>query len=322
VRVARRILTRDTGAAADCAIYGIATVGQILAPIARYPRLYHRIFWRARKWLGRAVCAGNPWCVVALGEDAAMKICVGDPYWSGLLAKSFQYEPEFLRVLSAFDDLDFTFIDCGANFGYWSILVSSTLFRSRPTLAIEAARNTYTSLVDNCAINGCRFACLHAAVSKSSGEIVCIDTSQGHSNSHVIRDLGLSQDAGASVCTVTLADAIRNQFGHIPERLVVKLDVEGEEINVFTNAKELVARDTLFFYEDHGMDPSCKVTRFVLEDLGMNVYFCHPDGRVVRIPTVASAAHVKKWRANGYNFFACKRAEQFDMRLTELVNRK
>ena len=63
--------------------------------------------------------------VVLLNEDSQFAFDLGDPYWARLLARGFVYEPEVERVLRAFADAPYTFVDAGANLGYWSILVSS-----------------------------------------------------------------------------------------------------------------------------------------------------------------------------------------------------
>jgi FkbM family methyltransferase len=253
-----------------------------------------------------------------LEPDAAISLAIDDIYWNALLASSFEYEPEFSIILRQIKHLDFVFFDCGANFGYWSILLSSRTFGSRTTLAIEAAPATYATLEANCALNHRRFTCLHAAIWRATGETVSIETSIGHSAAYIAQDASLLRESSL-VSTLTLDDVARRYFDEIPKASVVKLDVEGAEIDAMLGARELAARDVLFFYEDHGADLTCKVTRFVLEQRHMNVYFCRGDGRLIEIPSVDMAARVKKQRSLGYNFFACNRGGAFDAALAELV---
>lgn len=317
--IVRPIVSRNTSPLAYVVGYGIGIAGKFLAPIAGTPRIYHWIFWQIRKLMATLVDKQNFWCSVALRQDAIMRILIGDPYWNAILADSYEYEPEIHRILEAISHIEFTFVDCGANFGYWSILVSSSSFESRPTLAIEASPTTYTALTTNCALNHNRFACLHAAVSRTTGEIVSIDASGMHSGAHITRNSPTSAEVDHRVATITLDDAVKSHFGAAPERLVVKLDVEGEEINAMLGARELLGQDVLFVYEDHGADPTCKVTRFVLENLGMKVYFYRSDGSVIEIRTVAAAAELKTNRFHGYNFFACHRGKEFDAILSNMA---
>ena len=66
--------------------------------------------------------------VVTLGDDARFAFPFGDGYWSLLLDRSFVYEREIKRFLRSVADVDYGFIDGGANFGFWSVLASSWPF--------------------------------------------------------------------------------------------------------------------------------------------------------------------------------------------------
>src|SRR3954462_6839291 len=133
------------------ALMTIAVSGNVLAPIG------HRGFWRVCKQVARIVRRPNAACDVKIGPDAWMTIYLDDPYWSRLVCKTYEYEEDFPRALNRWMDLDYAFIDCGANFGYWSILLSSTTMGSRPVLAIEPSLSTYRTLRANCSLNGERF---------------------------------------------------------------------------------------------------------------------------------------------------------------------
>jgi hypothetical protein len=47
-----------------------------------------------------------------------------DYYWNRLLDPAWQYEPEIHSFLQAIRGLPHTFVDLGANFGYWSTRVA------------------------------------------------------------------------------------------------------------------------------------------------------------------------------------------------------
>ena len=70
--------------------------------------------------------------VVLLNADASFAFPFGDGYWSLLLDRSFVYEGEIERFLLSIADFDYCFVDGGANFGFWSVLVSSRAFGSHP----------------------------------------------------------------------------------------------------------------------------------------------------------------------------------------------
>ena len=100
-------------------------------------------------------------------------------------------------------------------------------------------------------------------------------------------------------------DVVQSFFHTDSKHIIIKLDVEGEEINALKGAKNLLEKDVLLYYEDHGMDRECKVTRYVLEELGMCVFFCQSDGSFIQITRAEEAEKVKAKRSVGYNFFSC-----------------
>src|SRR5665647_2647474 len=61
---------------------------------------------------------------IKLNSDAVFEFPYGDGYWSKLLNRSFSYEDELELLFRDSVSVDYTLIDCGANFGYWSVLIS------------------------------------------------------------------------------------------------------------------------------------------------------------------------------------------------------
>ena len=74
---------------------------------------------------------------VRLNPDAVFEFPYGDGYWSKLLNRTFSYEDELELLFADSADIDYTLLDCGANYGYWSVLVSSKPFGSHKAIAIE-----------------------------------------------------------------------------------------------------------------------------------------------------------------------------------------
>src|SRR5690606_6932134 len=91
---------------------------------------------------------------VALAPDASFEMPYGDAYWSILLSRGAKYEADVEVALLALADVDFAFVDCGANYGYWSVLVTSARFGGHSAVAIEAAPDTFAWLARNAAANG------------------------------------------------------------------------------------------------------------------------------------------------------------------------
>jgi len=241
--------------------------------------------------------------VLDLGEDSQITITLDDPYWLRLVARAYIYEPEIARVLCRFRQLPFTFVDCGANIGYWSILASSTEYGAHPTIAIEGSARTCKALAENCSLNDGRFRVLHAAVSETSGRVAWFKTGD--------------DPEGASLYDVTGPVALREEVETIAlddlgvrGMALIKLDVEGAEVEAIRGARRLLGGDTLICYEDHGADATCAPTEIVLE-LGLSVFWILPNGRIRPIQNLHAVKKVKTRQSYGYNFIACQPSSMF-----------
>ena len=60
---------------------------------------------------------------IKLNPDAVYEFPYGDGYWSKLLNRNYSYENELELLFQDSADVDYTLLDCGANYGYWSVLV-------------------------------------------------------------------------------------------------------------------------------------------------------------------------------------------------------
>jgi FkbM family methyltransferase len=301
----RQLESLNGGLPARLGVNLIAMAGVLTAP------LHHRLYWRFCNGLSRSLpslARGDG--VVVLTADSRMKIFLADPYWAQLIAASYSYEADFHRILRQIAPLEYTFIDCGANFGYWSILVSGAALGSHPTLAIEASGQVCQVLRENCSLNGNRFTVVHTAISDTNGVPVRLEAPNGHAGGR-IRAGEPPDTTSPVVLTSTLDDVVRKHFPAWPRRLLVKLDVEGQEINAFRGAAELLKAEVLFYYEDHGNDPGSEVTRFVLDELGLSVFYCPPAGPLKRIDSASAATKMKIRKKCGYNFLACSDDSEF-----------
>src|SRR3981189_3059444 len=106
---------------------------------------------------------------IKLNSDATFEFPYGDGYWSKLLNRSFSYEDELELLFQDSNDVDYTLIDCGANFGYWSVLISSAPYGSHKAIAIEPSSQNFAKLKNNAEINGNRFEVMKCAIGSSRG---------------------------------------------------------------------------------------------------------------------------------------------------------
>jgi FkbM family methyltransferase len=243
--------------------------------------------------------------VMQLNEDARFSFPLGDGYWSLLLDRKFHYEPEIENFLLGIADVDYGFIDGGANFGLWSVLTSSKPYGSHKVVAIEASAANAARLAKNAALNGDRFVILHRAIGSTSGARVWL-TGHKHEALHVAAQADASGNGqGESVEMIALDSLLDQNLVTPQQRLIVKLDVEGMEIDAIKGSKRLLASEIVFIAEEHGSDRAHKVSRFILSDTPCRVYVLDPPaGRYVPLVDLSILDRIKTNTAVGYNVFA------------------
>ena len=224
----------------------------------------------------------------------------GDAYWGMLLDNSTGYSPEVENFLIRLRDVDYSFIDCGANYGYMSAIMTSDTYGNKPSIAIEADPGTFQVLKDNAAINDNRFEIMNRAIFSKSGEMVNM-CGEKHEARSILDDSGKMHDG--NVETLALDDVIDWVNAQGKDKVMLKLDVEGVEIDAMKGASQLLKKDLIVFYEDHASDKTHEVSRYFLETLGMRVFY--PDVNTCEeIRNLDDVNSVKTNPRIGYDFVA------------------
>ena len=237
-----------------------------------------------------------------LANDALFSFPLGDPYWTRLLDPRSIYEPEVQAFLLAVADVDYDFIDCGANFGYWSVLVSSKRFGNHRALAIEPSRGNYRRLCKNRRLNIDRFAALRRAVGHNDSRTGWLAGAK-HEGLRLVEPE--SDGIGEEVEVVSLDGLAERGFLKFERPLIVKLDVEGMEIDAIRGSTACLHHDVALICEDHSSDSTHRVSRCLLDELGWQIYLFQPtDGTFSQLTDIAMLARCKAASTGGYNVFA------------------
>ena len=252
--------------------------------------------------LVRSVFRGQNQVQVKLSGDSLFEYPYGDGYWGTLLYNKMAYSPEIEGYLKSFADIDYAFIDCGSNFGYMSVIVSSDEFGNKPAIAIEADPENYQKTVQNANLNGKRFDHCHNAVFNESGKKVTLFGAKHEAFS--LR--GESGDQSrAEVETLALNDLSGwlEQQGN--PKSILKLDVEGVEIDALKGAGKILENDCLVIYEEHGADINHEISRYLKNHLNMRLYFGGTDGKnLTEITSFEEITKLKTSKRVGYDLFA------------------
>ena len=136
--------------------------------------------------------------------------------------------------------VDYTLIDCGANYGYWSVLVSSAPYGSHKAIAIEPSSQNFTKLKNNAEINGNRFEVMKCAIGASRGTARLSGTK--HEAFSIAGDAG---DGGEDVPVIALDNLLDDGKVSPNGKYLIKLDVEGVEIEAIKGGARLLQGDSV-----------------------------------------------------------------------------
>jgi FkbM family methyltransferase len=236
---------------------------------------------------------------IKLNEDAVFEFPYGDGYWSKLLNRSYSYEDELEILFRDSAAVDYTLIDCGANYGYWSVLVSSAPFGSHKVIAIEPSSQNFPKLANNARVNSARFELMKCAIGAQPG------TARLSGTKHEAFSIaGHANNRGEDVPVMALDSLIDDGKVTANGKYLIKLDVEGVEIEAIKGGARLLATDSVVLCEEHGNDPDHTVSRYILEKTPLKLLVYDPRSR--RFETVTEPSILDRIKVSshvGYNVF-------------------
>jgi FkbM family methyltransferase len=235
---------------------------------------------------------------IKLNADATFEFPYGDGYWSKLLNRSFCYENELELLFRDSVDVDYTLLDCGANYGYWSVLISSAPYGSHKAIAIEPSSQNFAKLANNAAINGNRFEVMKCAIGAARG------TARLSGTKHEAFSIAGGADGGEDVPVVALDDLLADGKISSDGKYMIKLDVEGVEIEAIKGGARLLQGDSILLCEEHGNDPKHTVSRYILDQTPLQLIVHDP--RSNRLETVTELSILDRIKVSshvGYNVF-------------------
>ena len=237
---------------------------------------------------------------VRLNEDALFAFPYGDGYWTLLLDRNYRYEADIELFFKGIADVDYTLVDCGANFGYWSVLTTSKPFGAHRAIAIEPSSRNFAKLTHNARINGNRFKAMQRAIGDKPGIARLSGTKH-----EALSIAGDSGKGGEEVAVIALDSLIDENLITALGRYVIKLDVEGVEIQAMRGGERLLKSDCVLICEEHGNDPNHTISRHILANTHFKLFCYDPaTGHFEHLRDVSSLSRIKQNSNVGYNVLA------------------
>jgi FkbM family methyltransferase len=235
---------------------------------------------------------------IRLNPDATFAFPYGDGYWSKLLNRSFSYEDELDLLFQDSADIDYTLLDCGANYGYWSVLVSSAPYGSHKAIAVEPSSQNFAKLANNAKINGNRFDVMKCAIGASRG------TAHLSGTKHEAFSIAGDAAEGEDVPVIALDNLLDDGKIAADGKYLIKLDVEGVEIEAIKGGARLLQGDSVLLCEEHGNDRQHTVSRYILEQTPLKLIVYDPRSqRMEAVTELSILDRIKVSTHVGYNVF-------------------
>lgn len=250
---------------------------------------------------------------VRLNDDALFEFPFGDGYWTLLLDAQYAYEQDVDLFFRGIADADYLLIDCGANFGYWSVLASSKPYGSHRAIAIEPSSYNFDKLAGNAKLNRARVRCFQRAVGAEPGMMTL--PGRVHDEIMVTRQ----SIAEETVPVIALDNLIEDNIITALGRYVIKLDVAGDEVQAVIGGDRLLKSDCVLVYEERGDDAYHTVSRHILNNTALKLFCYDPTtGHFEHLRNVSALDRIKVATNAGYNVLATASAF-WEQRIRALV---
>uniref|UniRef100_Q07NM2 Methyltransferase FkbM family n=1 Tax=Rhodopseudomonas palustris (strain BisA53) TaxID=316055 RepID=Q07NM2_RHOP5 len=288
---------RATGILEGVNAWERAAAFALLAGIKVSSNFSYRGYNRCANLLRKALPERN--IEIRLNPDSVFSFPYGDGYWSKLLDPSFRYEQEIELLMRGCAEVDYLLIDGGANYGYWSILASSAPFGSHRVIAIEPSSRNLVQLKNNAHINGDRFTILKRALGAARGTAIL-----SGSKHEALSIVASAATGGEGVEVIPLDSLLDEGMVEPGGKYLIKLDVEGVEIEAIKGSKKLLEGDAMILCEEHGHDRNHTVSRFILTHTPLKLFVYDPaSGRYEAVDSLAILDRIKVATNVGYNVF-------------------
>ena len=154
-------------------------------------------------------------------------------------------------------------------------------------------------LKNNAEINGNRFEAMKCAIGAARG------TARLSGTKHEAFSIaGGAGDDGEEVPVIALDNLIDDGKVSAVGKFLIKLDVEGVEIEAIKGGVRLLQGDSVVLCEEHGNDPHHTVSRYILEQTPLKLIVYDPRSNLLETVTELSILdRIKVSTHVGYNVF-------------------
>jgi FkbM family methyltransferase len=188
------------------------------------------------------------------------------------------------------------------------VLISSRPYGSHKAIAIEPSTQNFAKLRKNAEINGGRFEAMKCAIGATRGTARLSGTKH-----EALSIAGGAADGGEDVPVIALDNLLDDGKVSPGGKYLIKLDVEGVEIEAIKGGTRLLQGDSVLLCEEHGNDPNHTVSRYILDQTPLKLIVYDPrSGRLEAVTELSILDRIKVSTHVGYNVFGTASAFWLD----------
>jgi FkbM family methyltransferase len=204
------------------------------------------------------------------------------------------------------------FIDLGANIGYWSCRCLS-MYKVKKLIVVEPNPEILVNLKRNLELNGFTGEVIEKALTKESNKTVELHVDQKNVAGGSLLSTN-RKEVVFNVQSVSLNDILKSTIDS-EELIVVKMDIEGSELEVLKSSSNLGRQNVIYIYEDHGSDMNSKTTSYLLNTELYHVWLLRDNAQPLFISGLSILNQAKVSRKVGYNLLAIPKSSHLSMEL-------
>lgn len=177
------------------------------------------------------------------------------------------------------------FVDGGANIGFYSVLAAGLVGNEGRVCSVEMIPNTAAQMKKNIALNGLRnVRVVEHAISDQAGQTVQARlTHDLLGQATICPETGANHPDAIEVTTQTLDNILKDE----PSIRLIKLDIEGVELEALKGAREVLRRTDALVVENWFGDPSLDA---YIREVGFEITYLDPQNFLATRKTEAMAA--------------------------------
>lgn len=215
-----------------------------------------------------------------------------DGFVGQVVAEAGMYEPHLTEAISACLGPGGTFLDVGANIGWFSLLAASLVGDTGQVVAVEADRDNSDLLLASLEANSySHVTVLTVAAGDRAGVMRLQQLGGSNAAAYRIDEPG---SAGDRLVTAVALDQLAGMFSRLD---VIKIDVEGSELLVLRGAGELVDRFRPVIFMEYSPGMLLRFSESSTDDLqkwvdvhGYAASLLTFDGEVLDLTSLSEAA--------------------------------